>query len=576
MEKGDKPKSKDKKAKKAPKQKQKQSQVQKQSVKVVIGETKAKRKYVRKAKVVKPTTNIVRGQTVVSYLGGESDLNQVITGPNSARQQTQQAPPPPPRNDKPPQQPPVLLSTQAPATLDTELNATSEFLPIARTPVLIEEKKKKAVAKKKKPIVVQIGEGIGDFIKKNLLDQPADLITQEASRPIEKPRPPLTIKPEPYPVVPSKRRKPIQKEKEPSFIVSGGGSSKPVADIPIQSKYAVEQAMIAEIEQMGMEDPLKTEQKKPVEELVVKEKKSRKKKILPVVIEEPAEVVSMQDPAPLTREELNQSLRGMIVADTIDDIISTIETPIFSTNEDFRTISQNVDVENVPSSQLDFGNEDITQFNVEGFVPVGTTEGMEEAVTKKGRPRKYDDPEIAKQVKLEQTRESNKRLAEEKKNAKKWEGLVKKLQTQREYEEFSSLEQATDSLRTTTEMIRERRREEEENPYSYEKLNPNAPRIYVAEEIPTELPAGTIMYEIGKRKADQRNREAYDSDFISGDFSQQIGDLVSSNNFGGVKSMIGDDIGYSDETPVPTTAKYSVDAEDSNLPFLGIGDIEFV
>ena len=228
---------------------------------------------------------------------------------------------------------------------------------------------------------------------------------------------------------------------------------------------------------------------------------------------------------------------------------------------------------------MDFGNEDITQFNVEGFVPVGTTEGMEEAVAKKGkggRPRKYDDPEIAKQVKLEQTRESNKRLAEEKKNAKKWEGLVKKLQTQREYDEFSSLEQATDALRTTTEMIRERKREEEENPYSYEKLNPNAPRIYVAEEIPTELPAGTIMYEIGKRKADQRNREAYDSDFISGDFSQQIGDLVSSNNFGGVKSMIGDDIGYSDETPVPTTAKYSVDAEDSNLPFLGIGDIKFV
>jgi hypothetical protein len=87
MEKGDKPKAKDAKAsnmkvkkpraKKA--QKQTQKQEQKQSVKIVIGEKKPKRKYVRKPKVkVLPA---VRGTTSVStIIQQDTDgLAQVIT-----------------------------------------------------------------------------------------------------------------------------------------------------------------------------------------------------------------------------------------------------------------------------------------------------------------------------------------------------------------------------------------------------------------------------------------------------------------------------------------------------------------
>ena len=82
---------------------------------------------------------------------------------------------------------------------------------------------------------------------------------------------------------------------------------------------------------------------------------------------EATEIVSLQDPDPITKEELNQSLRKMIVEDTIDDIIGTIETPVFSENPDFKTISQNVEIETAPSSMVDYGDEGLTDLNVEGF-----------------------------------------------------------------------------------------------------------------------------------------------------------------------------------------------------------------
>jgi hypothetical protein len=80
-----------------------------------------------------------------------------------------------------------------------------------------------------------------------------------------------------------------------------------------------------------------------------------------------------------------------------------------------------------------------------------------------------------------------------------------------------------------------------------------------------------------KRITEKKNREAYDSDFISGDFNQQIGDLFSSNNFSSLKPMLGEtDAGYDEETPVPTTALFSKDPVNSDLPFLGIEDIQFI
>jgi hypothetical protein len=80
-----------------------------------------------------------------------------------------------------------------------------------------------------------------------------------------------------------------------------------------------------------------------------------------------------------------------------------------------------------------------------------------------------------------------------------------------------------------------------------------------------------------KRIIEKKNREAYNSDFISGDFNQQIGDLFSSNNFSSLKPMLGEtDAGYSDENPVLTTALFSENPVDSNLPFLGIEDIQFI
>jgi hypothetical protein len=608
MEKGDKPKpkplKKDKKVKKQKKPKvkqQEQKQEQKQNVKIVIGETKPKRKYVRKPKApTRPSVNIVRGQTAVSYLGGEADVNQVITGTAPSRQNIQQATAPQPRGGNPPPQPPILSQVQAPTTLDTELTATSELMyPVARTPAF-EERKKKLVVKKKKPIFIKISDGIGDFIKQNLLDQPLDLHTQEPSRTNEMPNPPLTIQPESYPDI--IKIKPVKKVK--------------AKDIPIESKYAVEQAMKAEIEQMGMQDVnvipnVKPVEEKQVEELVVKPYKSfedkekerylelkarqekgeklrqidetfvywedYKRRLLPDQ-QESVEVISIED-QPLSKEDLNQSLRQMIVADKIDDMISTIETPVFSENQDFKTISQSVEVDNVPSNELDFGDEGLTQFNIDGFVPVGKTEGMEEVIIKKkGRQKKYENPELAKQMKNLQTRESYRRLADQRKAKRELmeqeEKRTKQIDLNKEWEDFTALEQETDDIRYLIETIKEQKRQEEQNPYSYEKLNPNAPKIYVAEE------ERTIMLDIGKPKSiqgiQQINREAYNSDFISGDFNQQIGDLFSTNNFSMLKPMVGSELGYSDENPVLTTALFSEDAVDSNLPFLSLADIQFV
>jgi hypothetical protein len=645
MEKGDKPKPKpkDKKVKKAPKQTQKQTQ--KQSVKIVIGETKSKpkRKYVRKPKApTRPSANIVRGQTVVSYLGAEGDLNQVITGASGRTQPAQQAPAPQPRGGNPPPQPPVLSQTQAPTTLDTELSAVSELMyPKARTPAF-EEKKKKVAVKKKKPVYIKIGEGIGDFIKQNLLDKPADFNAQEPNSPVEMPRPALTIKPERQPikpgkakpeqiymeieekeVIPTKRIRPIKGTKTdvpiqiftPEKKSKGGKTIIRPEDIPslpepARTKYEKEQekfvrsevggllnSMIGTIEAKAPEAntqeataPVANTQDTPI----IKVRKPRKKKKPVLIIEEeeeaapPTEVVSLQDPA---IERLRERISRDIVEETVNDMIATIETPIFSENPDFRTISQNVEVDNVPSGELDFGDEGLTQFNIDGFVPVGRTEGLAEVVEKKkaGRPKKYEDPEVAKQMKREQTLESNRRLAEKRKaereQMKAEQTLQTQIQVQQEYDDFVSLEQQTDALRTLVEAKVKQREEEEASPYSLSNQFPNMPDIQVAQEYnPLGEYAGAVtLYGIErpstllKRITEKKNREAYDSDFISGDFNQQIGDLFSSNNFSSLKPMLGEtDAGYDEETPVPTTALFSKDPVNSDLPFLGIEDIQFI
>jgi len=598
MEKGDKPKDmkpKDKKPKEKKvvkaKAKQTQKQEQKQSVKIVIGEkAKPKRKYARKAKVMVPSVNIVRGQTAVSYLGGEGDLNQVITGPSGVSQRVQQSAVAPPRGGNPPPQPPVLSSVQAPATLDAELTAVSEIsMPKARTPAFSEvqeEVPKKKTKAKAKSTIVKIGEGIGDFIKKNLLDQPLDLHTQEPSRAIEKPRPPLVIQPESKPMKPGKAKaEDIYMEVVPIKKPVKGKTDVPV-EIFVPEPKGKELPSTSELvfkEEKGAEEVRENTQTQLIKE---KAKKKRKEKVIEDT-DASQGAVSMQDPEPITKEELNQSLRRMIVGDTIDDIISTIETPIFSTNPDFKTISQNVDVENVPATELDFGNEGLTQFNIDGFVPVGRQEGMVEVIEKKkgGRPRKYETEEEARQMKAEQTRESNKRMAEEKKNAKKWESITEKLiakqaqeKLNQEYEDFVSVGETTDMLRVMLEQKREEAKQIEEGPYSFARQFPNSPQIQVAQDFnPLGEYAGSVLIQdVARKMVDKRNAEAYDGNFISGDFQEQSADLWSNNNFGGVKSMIGDELGYSDENPVLTNATFSKDAVDSNLPFLGISDIEFV
>jgi hypothetical protein len=350
---------------------------------------------------------------------------------------------------------------------------------------------------------------------------------------------------------------------------------------------------------MGMEDVNRAEQIKPTEKeeiqgIVVEKKQEKvkkpKKKKVQLIIEDEGELVSMEDPKPLTKEERREAVVRMITADTIDDMINTIETPVFSENPDFRTISQNVEVENPPSNELDFGDEGLTQFNIDGFVPVGRSEGMEEAIIKNkgGRPKKYQDPEVAKQMKKIQTTESNRRLAEQRKAEREQmeqeDILVKQINLNKEWEDFTALEQETDNIRYMVEEKIKERQEEEESPYSFKKQFPNIPDIQVAQDFNPlgEYTESLMLYDITtpslllKQITEKKNREAYDSDFISGDFNQQIGDLFSTNNFSIRKPMVGGELGYSDENPVLTTALFSKDAVDSDLPFLGMEDIQFI
>lgn len=515
MEKGDKPKAdakasktqsglmkvKKPRAKKA--QKQTQKQEQKQSVKIVIGEKKPKRKYVRKPKAkVLPA---VRGTTSVStIIQQDTDgLAQVITPIRPLSKAEPQAQAPAPKQ-------PLLSAEQAPTTLDTELSAVSELVfPKARTPAFqeVQEKppKRATKAKAKKTFT----ESIGDFIKTNLLDQPADLHTQEADREIEMPRPPLTIVPEPKP-----KRKQIK--------------GKIDVPISIQADPKIEQI------QMGMED-IDIGSKKQTET-------------------EATERVSLQDPDPSSFKQLNESLRKLIISDTIDDIIGTIETPVFSENPDFKTISQNVEIESAPSSMLDYGNEGLTELGVEGFVPVGNVRGLVEEIERRGaggRPRKYDTEEQAREAKRLQTIESNRKARAEKKLGGLMERYIKQQKLNVEYGEFVSQQESLDNLTDYLIQGREARRREEEQITTTDPFKSTS--IYIAEELPASKTQSGLM----------------ESDFLK----NEVGALTRLDNYGKVQIMPNDELGYSDETPVLTTALFSTDAVDSNFP---VADVEFL
>jgi hypothetical protein len=505
MEKGDKPKAKDAKAsktqsglmkvkkpraKKAQKQTQKQSQEVKQTVKIVLAEKKPKRKYVRKSKAkVLPA---VRGTTSVStIIQQDTDgLAQVITPIKPAPQA--QAPAP-----KPPAPPAAKLSAeQAPTTLDTELSAVSELVfPKARTPAFQEVQEKPPKRATKARVKKTFSESIGDFIKTNLLDQPADLHTQEADREIEMPRPPLTIVPEPPPVKPKRKQR----------------KGKTDVPISIQADPKIEQI------EMGMED-IDIGSKKQTET-------------------EATERVSLQDPDPSSFKELNESLRKLIISETIDDIIGTIETPVFSENPDFKTISQNVEIESAPSSMLDYGNEGLTELGVEGFVPVGNVRGMVE--------------EQAIEAKRLKTKERNRKARAEKKLGSIMERYIKQQKLNVEYGEFVSQQESLDNLKDYIEGRIETRRREEEQISATSPFKGLA--IYITEEIPASKTQSGLM----------------ESDFLK----NEVGALTRLDNYGKVQIMPNDELGYSDETPVLTTALFSTDAVDSNIP---IADVEFL
>ena len=544
MEKGDKPKAdakasktqsglmkvKKPRAKKA--QKQTQKQEQKQSVKIVIGEKKPKRKYVRKSKAkVLPA---VRGTTSVStIIQQDTDgLAQVITPirPLSKAEPQAQAPAP-----KPPAPAPKLSAEQAPTTLDTELSAVSELVfPKARTPAFQEVQEKPPKRATKARVKKTFSESIGDFIKTNLLDQPADLHTQEADREIEMPRPPLTIVPESPPVKAKPKRKvgkPMVSPTTPSLKYGVKEERRvPFTDVPIsiQADPKIEQI------QMGMED-IDIGSKKQTET-------------------EATERVSLQDPDPSSFKELNESLRKLIISDTIDDIIGTIETPVFSENPDFKTISQNVEIESAPSSMLDYGNEGLTELGVEGFVPVGNVRGLVEEIERRGaggRPRKYDTEEQAREAKRLQTIESNRKARAEKKLGGLMERYIKQQKLNVEYGEFVSQQESLDNLTDYLIQGREARRREEEQITTTDPFKSTS--IYIAEELPASKTQSGLM----------------ESDFLK----NEVGALTRLDNYGKVQIMPNDELGYSDETPVLTTALFSTDAVDSNFP---VADVEFL
>jgi hypothetical protein len=507
MEKGDKPKAsktqseakpkvKKPRVKKTQKQTQKQSQEVKQTVKIVLAEKKPKRKYVRK-----PKPKAVRGTTSVStIIQQDTDgLAQVITPIRPASSKTEQTQAPAPKPPAP--KPPLLSAEQAPTTLGVEMTATSEMIyPVEERKIQEPVPKKATKARAKKTFT----ESIGDFIKKNLLDQPADLHSQEADRPVEMPRPPLTIVPESPPVKPKpKRKQPI----------------KGITDVPISIVASKE----IERQEMGMED-IDIGKQTPTEA---------------------TEKVSLQDPDPASFTELNESLRRLIVSDTIDDIIGTIETPVFSENPDFKTISQNVEIESAPSSMVDYGNEGLTELGVEGFVPVGNVRGMVEEIERRtgGRPRKYETEEQAREAKREQTLESNRKARAEKKLGSMMERYIKQERLNVEYGEFVSEQEKMDNLTEYLVEGREAKRRQEEQISATDPFKGSA--IYVAEE----TPAG--------------------SDFLK----NEVGALTRLDNYGKVQIMENDELGYSDETPVLTTALFSKDAVGSNFPE---ADIEFL
>jgi len=634
MEKGDKPKAdakakvKKPRAKKA--QKQTQKQEQKQTVKIVIGEKKPKRKYVRKQKV--KVLPIVRGTTSVSsIIQQDTDgLAQVITPIRQAPQAqaptpkpTPQAQPPAPKPPPAPKQP-LLSAQQAPTTLDTELSAVSELVfPKARTPAFQEVQEKPPKRATKAKVKKTFSESIGDFIKTNLLDQPADLHIQEADREIEMPRPPLTIIPEPPPVKPKPKRKgktdvfisiqadpkieqlqmgmedpQIQKKemKEQIQMSMEDIDVAPVKQKPkkesldLQGEYDRFEKLIRELQrkeylilQPTYTKPMSFEERRGIEKeaeklkeeadtfrmqkfLIAKQmglpydakrlavmqynrglisKDDVNREIGKQTETEATEKVSLQDPDPITKEELNQSLRKMIVEDTIDDIIGTIETPVFSENPDFKTISQNVEIETAPSSMLDYGDEGLTDLNVEGFVPVGNVRGMIEEIERRGaggRPRKYDTEEQARQAKREQTLESNRRARAEKKVGGLMERYIKQQKLNVEYGEFVSQQESLDNLTDYLTTGRETRRREEEQFAEFDPFKGSA--VYIAEELPAE------------------------SDFLK----NEVGALTRLDNYGKVQIMSNDETDYQ-ETPVLTTALFSTDAVDSNFP---IADVEFL
>lgn len=622
MEKGDKPKAdakakvKKPRAKKA--QKQTQKQEQKQTVKIVIGEKKPKRKYVRKQKV--KVLPIVRGTTSVSsIIQQDTDgLAQVITPIRQAPQAQAPTPKPTPA-PKPPPAPkqPLLSAQQAPTTLDTELSAVSELVfPKARTPAFQEVQEKPPKRATKAKVKKTFSESIGDFIKTNLLDQPADLQTQEADREIEMPRPPLTIIPEPPPVKPKPKRKgktdvfiSIQADPKIEQIQMGMEDPQiqkkemqeqiqmsmedinvaPVKQKPkkesldLQGEYDRFEKLIRELQrkeylilQPSYTKPMSAEERRGIEReaekvkeeidtfrmqqfLIAKQmglpydakrlavmqynrglisKDDVNREIAKQTETEATEKVSLQDPDPITKEELNQSLRKMIVEDTIDDIIGTIETPVFSENPDFKTISQNVEIETAPSSMLDYGDEGLTDLNVEGFVPVGNVRGMIEEIERKtgGRPRKYDTEEQAKEAKRQQTIQSNRRARIEKKLGGLMERYIKQEKLNEEYGEFVSQQESLDNLTDYLTTGREVRRREEEQFAEFDPFKGSA--VYIAEELPAE------------------------SDFLK----NEVGALTRLDNYGKVQIMPNDELGYSDETPVLTTALFNTDAVDSNFP----------
>jgi len=536
MEKGDKPKAKDAKAKvkkprakKVQKQTQKQSQGVKQSVKIALAE---KVKKPRKRNAPKAKIPTIRGTTTVSeiirplIIQQDTDrLAQVITPIRPATELPMNKPPAP--------KAPLLSVEQAPTTLDTELTAVSELVyPKARTPAFQEVQEPPPKRATKAKVKKTFTQSIGDFIKTNLLDQPADLQTQEAE---EMPRTPLTIVAESPPVKPKRKGKtdvPISIQADPkveqiemgmedvNIAVKPKQKRKGKTDVPISIVASKE----VERQEMGMED-INIGSKKQTET-------------------EATEIVLLQDPDPISQEELNQSLRKMIVSDTIDDIIDTIETPVFSENPDFKTISQNVEIETASSSMLDYGDEGLTKLGEEGFVPVGNVRGMIEEIERKtgGRPRKYDTEEEAKAVKKEQTLESNRRARAEKKLGGLMERYIKQEKLNVEYGQFVSDQEAMDNLTDYLIQGREARRREEEQTSATDPFKSTS--IYIAEEIP----AG--------------------SDFLA----NEVGALTRLDNYGKVKIMSNDETDYQ-ENPVLTTALFSTDAVDSNFP---IADVEFL